>query len=77
MPASLQDVCERDEVGLHVVVGVVYAVANPGLGREVNDAVEVVLRETGCDLGAIGKVCPRIRRSCKLLPVPWPSLPKP
>ena len=56
--AGLQDIGEGDEVGLHVVVGVVDAVPDAGLGREVDDPVEAVLGEAGVDLGGVREVCP-------------------
>ena len=51
MPTSFQDICEGDEIGLHIIVWVVDAVADPGLCREMNDPVEAMLRETSFDRG--------------------------
>ena len=53
MPASLKDICKGNQVGLHIIVGMVDAVAHPCLGREMNDPVETVLGETGFNLSAI------------------------
>ena len=39
-------------------MGVVDAVPDAGLGREVDDPVEAMLGETGVDLGGVRKVCP-------------------
>ncbi len=58
MAASLKDICEANEVGLHIFVRMVDAVADPGLRSEVNDAVELVLFEAGANLGIVRKVCP-------------------
>ena len=58
VPASLKNVCEGDKIGLHIVVGVVDAVPDSCLGREVNDAIEAVLRETGVDLSRVCQVRP-------------------
>ena len=51
MPAGLEDVGEGDDVALDIGVRILEAVADAGLGREMDDPVEAMLRETGLDRG--------------------------
>ena len=56
MAAGFEDVVEADEVGFDVGIGVSDAVADTGLGGEVDDDIELVLCEEGVDEVAVGDV---------------------
>ncbi len=45
MPACFEHIAEADQVGLHVVAGLLYGVAHPCLRGQVDDAVETAVRD--------------------------------
>ena len=45
MTAGLEDIIESDEVRLDICVRIGYRIAHSGLGSEINDYVEIILRE--------------------------------
>ena len=56
MAAGFEDVVEADEVGFDVGIGVSDAVADTGLGGEVDDDIELVFGEESVDEIAVGDV---------------------
>lgn len=56
MAAGFEDVVEADEVGLDVSIGVGDAIADAGLGCEVDYNLRMVFGEDAVDEGAVGDV---------------------
>ena len=67
VPAGLEHVEEAGEVGLAVGLRVLDGVAHPGLGGQVDDAVEALAREKRVQPGTVGDVEP-LEREARLRP---------
>jgi hypothetical protein len=65
--ARLEDVGEADEVALQVSGRVFRAVANVGLGPEVNDVVGLEILENPAELRRVGKVRAHETKAIQLL----------
>jgi hypothetical protein len=52
--AGLENVHERHEIGLNIGVGMCEAVANTGLRRQMDDAIEVTSSQALMDNSGIG-----------------------
>ena len=59
--AGLQEICECDKIGLHIVVRMIDAVAHAGLRGKMNDPIEGVSGKTFFYRSAIGEICPEKR----------------
>ena len=45
MPAGFEDIEEPNNIALNVNIGVINAVPHPGLGSEMNNIIELLLRK--------------------------------
>src|SRR5258708_2177040 len=56
MAATFQDVYKRDQIAVHVGVGIRQRITYPGLGREVDDSLRLNVSEQSRCAGSVRKV---------------------
>jgi hypothetical protein len=60
VPATLQDVRESHQVGVHIGVGVLQRVPDPRLGRQVDDPLRAILAKYLIEGIALGDIHARV-----------------